>query len=133
MEYCISCFRQNTIQKMKNIHSAFSRCLRACPACAHSSLQARREFVMSRCHTRGSIVGARKRPYFFNFFIYFSLVSVVSFRSFPSFRWFRFGRFVSLFRVLVHPILVCLVTFKLSRQQAAIHRMRRSHSDIPAA
>ena len=47
---------------------------------------------MSRCHTRGSIVGARKRPCFFNFFIYFarlgcfacfgSFVSVVSFRPF---------------------------------------------------
>ena len=73
---------------------------------------------MSRCHTRGSIVGARKRSHFLTFSFIFarfggfvsavsvvslvSVVSVVSFRSFRSFRWFRFGRFVSLFRVLVH-------------------------------
>ena len=79
---------------------------------------------MSRCHTRGSIFGARKRPSFLTFLFIFarfgrfgrfgifggfvsvvsvvSLVSVVSVVSFRSFRWFRFGRFVSLFRVLVH-------------------------------
>ena len=70
---------------------------------------------MSRCHTRGSIVGARKRSHFLTFSFIFarfggfvsavsvvSLVSVVSVVSFRSFRWFRFGRFVSLFRVLVH-------------------------------
>ena len=44
---------------------------------------------MSPCHTRGSIVGARKRPYFLTF----------------SFIFARFGRFVSLFRVLVHAFL----------------------------
>ena len=53
LEYYDSCFSQDTIQNMKK-YPAFSRCLRARPACAHSSLQARRgEFVMSRCHARG--------------------------------------------------------------------------------
>ena len=81
---------------------------------------------MSRCHTRGSIFGARKRPSFLTFLFIFarfgrfgrfgifggfvsvvsvvSLVSVVSVVSFRSFRWFRFGGFVSLFRVLVHAL-----------------------------
>ena len=70
-------------------YPAFSRCLRARPACAHSSLQAGGEFVMSRCHTRESIVGARKRPYFLTFSFIFArfacfggFVSAVSFRCF---------------------------------------------------
>ena len=77
--------------------------------------------MVSRCHTRETIVGARYKSYFLTFSFIFarfgrfggfvsavslvslvSVVSVVSFRSFRSFRWFRFGRFVSLFRVLVH-------------------------------
>ena len=82
---------------------------------------------MSRCHTRGSIVGARKRSHFLTFSFIFarfggfvsavsvvslvSVVSVVSFRSFRSFRWFRFGRFVSLFRVLVHAFCFCMCRF----------------------
>ena len=44
---------------------------------------------MSRCHTRGSIVGARQRPYFLTFSFIFArfgrfggFVSVVSFRPF---------------------------------------------------
>ena len=111
----VSCFSQNTIQNMKNIQ-LFSRCLRARPACAHSSLQALREFVMSRCHTRG-YSWCKIKVVFFNFSLIFacfvrfprfggfvsavsvvslvSVVSVVSFRSFRSFRWFRFGGFVS--------------------------------------
>ena len=62
--------------------------------------------MISRCHTRGSIVGARKRPSFLTFSFIFarfgrfggfggfvpvvSLVSVVLVVSFCSFRWFRF-------------------------------------------
>ena len=62
---------------------------------------------MSRCHTRGSIVGARKRPYFFTFSFIFarfgrfggfvSVVSLVSLVSVVSFRPFRF-----VVSVLVH-------------------------------
>ena len=109
---------------MKNIQLF----LDASRACAHSSLQAGCEFVMSQCHTR--IVGARSdcdsnvteiKAVFFKVFIYLLtilLISAVScwlirwFRSFQlfclfrglfwSFRWFCFGRFISLFRVLVH-------------------------------
>ena len=58
---------------------------------------------MSRCHTRGSIVGARKSPYFLTFSFSFArfgrfsgfvsavlLVLVVSVVSVVSFRPFRF-------------------------------------------
>ena len=58
---------------------------------------------MSRCHTRGSIAGARKRPYFLTFSFIFarfgrsarfggfvSVVSLVSVVSVISFRPFRF-------------------------------------------
>ena len=52
---------------------------------------------MSRCHTRGSIVGARKRPYFLTFSFIFArfggfggFVSLVLLVSLVSFRPFHF-------------------------------------------
>ena len=79
-----------------------SQCFRASRACARSSLQARREFVMSRCHTRIVLT-----------ILLVSVVSLLLVVSFQPFRFGRFGgfvslvsvvcfgRFVSLFRVLV--------------------------------
>ena len=90
-----SCLSQNTIQNMKNIQLFLD--VFVLVLLVHIHLYRLGEnFVMSRCHTRESIVGARKKAVFFNFFIYFC--------SFRLFRWFRFGRFVSLFRVLVHAL-----------------------------
>ena len=114
LEYYDSCFTESEYHSNYEKYPAFSRCLRARPAWAHSaSLQARREFVMSRCHTRGYSWCKIKVVFFnFNFSFIFacfgrfggfvlavSLVSVVSvvsfrlFRLFRSFRWFHFARF----------------------------------------
>ena len=100
LEYCISCFSQNTIQKMKNIQLfldvfvlvLFVLFIFAGPAriCDVTMSQT---WIYSWCV---------RKAVFFNFFIYF--------RSFRSFRWFRFGRFVSLFRVLVHALAVNIPT-----------------------
>ena len=82
----------------------------SCSSClCSSSLQARWEFVMSRCHTRGSIVGERKRPYFLTFSFIFA-----RFCRFACFgRFGGFARFVSLFRVLVHALKETKLVFRV--------------------
>ena len=47
--------------------------------------------MMSRCHTRGSMVGVRKRPYFLTFsFIFARFGRFGRFGGFVSFRCFGF-------------------------------------------
>ena len=82
---------------MKSIHLFLDVFVLVVLALIHL-LQARREFVMSRCHTR--IVGARSGCDNFNFFIYLLTILFVSVVSFWRFRFARFARFVSLVSVV---------------------------------